>query len=137
MRRALWPLLALVLLVCSSGAARAENKEAAREAYRVAKQQFNLGEYGGALEKFKEAYRNYEDPSFLFNIGQCERLLGHKQEAVRSFKTYLLNAPEAPNRDEVHATIDRLEAELKQERESQQAPPQGAMAPSGMATAPG
>jgi len=31
-----------------------------------------LGEYREALDQFKEAYRLKQDPSFLYNIAQCQ-----------------------------------------------------------------
>jgi TolA-binding protein len=50
-------------------AANRAQKEQARIAYQRATKHYNLGEYADALAQFKEAYRAYEDPSFLFNIG--------------------------------------------------------------------
>src|SRR5258707_15617719 len=83
-------LLTLLLLFALVAPARAtpEGKARAREAYRLATQHYNLGEYPEALKQFKEAYRLFEDASFLFNIGQCHRQMGNKQEAIRFYRTY-------------------------------------------------
>jgi tetratricopeptide (TPR) repeat protein len=121
--------LAIALVIFTATKAGAEDKAAARAAFRAATQHFNLGEYQDALAGFKTAYRNFEDPSFLFNIAQCERLLGHKQEAVRAYRTYLTNSPNAPNGPEVRTLISKLEDELKQESETAKSPPQGTLSP--------
>ena len=66
-------LAAVIGVILVAGVARAENRVRAREL-------------------FKEAYRNFEDASLLFNIAQCERQLGYKHakyvmriELVQSF----------------------------------------------------
>src|SRR5262249_51230154 len=94
-----WVLLAVLLALPMR--AGAIDKAGARAAYRRAVQHYNLAEYEDALRDFKDAYRRSEDPTLLFNIGQCERQLDHKAEAIRMYKSYLNNAPEAPNADEV------------------------------------
>ncbi len=71
------PLAAAIAIVSTVGSsAHAENRARAREAYQAASQHYDLGEFQQALELFKEAYRNYEEPAFLFNIAQCHRALG-------------------------------------------------------------
>ena len=126
-------ITALVLFAALFGgaasSARAENKEAARAAYRSATQHFNLGEYQDALADFKTAYRNFEDPSFLFNVAQCERLLGHKPEAIRAYRTYLANSPGAPNAADVRSVISKIEDEISKDGEKHQIPPAIAVAP--------
>ena len=87
----------------------------ARKAYKAATQHFKLGEYEPALEQFKEAFRLHEDPSFLFNIGQCQRLLGRRTEAIASFRAYLNDSKNAANREEVEAVITKLREELAAE----------------------
>jgi tetratricopeptide (TPR) repeat protein len=94
----------------------AEDKEKAREAYRAATQHYDFGEYQQALDGFKEAYKNYEDPAFLYNIAQCHRALGYKQEAITFYKSYLRNSADAPNRDEVQKTIADLQSAIDREK---------------------
>ncbi len=124
--RRVWILLALLLL---AGSARADDKAKAREAFRVGTQHFKLGEYEQALDSFKEAYRNYESPVFLYNIAQCERQLNHKQEAIRFYRQYLADAKDAQNRDEVQAIITKLQSALDEERAAVNKPPQGPLEP--------
>jgi tetratricopeptide (TPR) repeat protein len=107
--------------------AHAEDREKARAAFAEGRQHFDLGEYKDALESFKLAYRNFEDPKILFNIAQCHRQLGNKQEAVDFYRKYLNKVPDAPNREEVQATIEKLNAALAAERASKSTPPQGTL----------
>jgi tetratricopeptide (TPR) repeat protein len=127
-------------MVCSLAFAQpAPNKAKARDAFRLASQSYDLGEYRDALTKFKEAYRYYEEPSFLYNIGQCHRQLGERQEAVRFFKTYLIKVPNASNRPDVEQMIARLEADLATEEPTRHAamppPMNGEPQPGGAAAA--
>jgi tetratricopeptide (TPR) repeat protein len=108
-------LVALALLVSFVRPASADDRARARAAFRAGSQHYNLGEFQQALDAFKEAYRRYEDPSFLFNIAQCERQLDHKQEAIRFYRQYLADAKDATNRDEVQGIIAKLQAALDQE----------------------
>src|SRR5689334_23729146 len=95
----------ILIAVALSSTARAEDKEAARKAYAEGQKYYNLNQYSDALDAFKRAYWNYEEPTFLFNIAQCHRALGHKKEAVEFYRSYLRNAPEAPNRADVQRII--------------------------------
>ncbi len=106
----------LVLLAALAGLASAENRERARQRFQEGAQHFDLGEYEQALTAFKDAYRDYADPSFLFNIGQCYRQLGDKPQAIRSYRAYLSKVPNASNRDEVKRTIESLEQALAGEQ---------------------
>jgi tetratricopeptide (TPR) repeat protein len=121
-----WLLFALAVTMASPANA---DKARAREAYHKATQNFDLGEFNEALELFKEAYRNYEEPSFLFNIAQCYRQMGNKEGALQFYRSYLNKRPDAPNHDEVLDIIDKLEKSLAEEREVLHQPPAGTLAP--------
>jgi tetratricopeptide (TPR) repeat protein len=116
-------------LLCSVAGAATVDKPRARELFRQGTQHYKLGEYQEALTAFKEAYRNFEEPSFLFNIAQCHRQLGQKQDAMRFYRTYLNDVPEAPNRAEVKTLIASLDAAIKQEAEAKRGEPQGTLSP--------
>lgn len=114
----------VALLIAWAPLANAQpDKARAREYYREATQHYKLGEYTEALAAFKLAYRSFEDPSFLFNIGQCLRQLNEKQEAIRFYKTYLHDAPNTPDREEVEHTIAMLQDALEKENAAKKAPP--------------
>jgi tetratricopeptide (TPR) repeat protein len=104
-------------------------KERAKVAYRSGTKHYNLAEYQEALTDFKEAYRAYEEPSLLFNIGQCQRQLGLKLDAIRSYRAFLRETPNVPNREEVEQLISTLEKALHEEQASKSSPPQGTIVP--------
>jgi tetratricopeptide (TPR) repeat protein len=129
--------LSLVALLAVAGRAQAaDDKEAARKYYNEATRYYDLNDPSKALDLFKKAYLSYEDPVFLFNIGQCERQLGNKVEAVKAYKSYLRKAPaNVPNRESVRKLVGQLEEAIAAESAVKQSPPQESMHPSGDATA--
>jgi len=118
-------------LCCLGGSAGAENKDKARGLYRAGMQHYNLGEYGEALDAFKAAYREFEEPSFLFNIAQCQRALDQKREAVRSYRTYLRESHDvsAEMRAKVDELVGGLETALREEEAAAKARPAPATTP--------
>src|SRR5262245_54132391 len=114
-------ILAIVFVAACLHVATADDRVRARAAFRAGRQHYNLGEFQAALDSFREAYRNFEDPSFLYNIAQCERQLGHKREAVREYRAYLNNAENAANRDSVREIITQLQKEIDAEDEKSRA----------------
>jgi hypothetical protein len=110
---------ALALLAASSaGPASAEEdsgsaKQEAKARFMSGQRHYNLNELSEALADFKDAYRLYPDPVFLFNLGQCERQLGHHEEAIRFYRNFLREQPKAPNRQEVLHKIEEMEAAIK------------------------
>jgi len=104
-----------VALVLATGLvwARDDPKQEAKSRYSTGQSHYNLNEFQEALQDFKEAYRLYPDPAFLFNAAQCERQLGHQEEAIQFYRSYLRNAPKAPNRQEVEHRIEELQAALE------------------------
>ena len=96
-----------VVLLASAGVARAgdPNAEKARAHFQQGDTYFKLEKYANALQEFEQAYLAKQDPSFLYNIAQCHRLMGNRVEAVRFYKRYLNDAPNAaepPRRREAH-----------------------------------
>jgi tetratricopeptide (TPR) repeat protein len=132
-------LFPFLLLMLFAGEARAADRALALKQFQRGNQHYKLGEYKEALAIFKDAFRNYEDPAFLFNIAQCERLLDQRESAIREYKMYLAESPSADNRDEVRALIARLESELAAQRAGAvhaATSPSAASAPTIAATAP-
>ena len=121
-------LMVVVAVLAAGVSAPAEDKEAARRAYSEGSRSYNLAQYADALEAFKRAYWNYDEPSFLYNIAQCHRALKHKNEAIEFYRSYLRNAPNAPNRAEVERIIAELEAAVQKDKAVADAPPEGTLA---------
>lgn len=118
--------MVLMVLCAWMAPARADEpaQKQARQAFTRGSQHFDLGEYADALADFKEAYRLVSDPVFLFNIAQCQRQLGDRQQAIRSYRMYLVKAPDAPNAESVRETVAQLQHEL-----AAAPPPQPALLP--------
>ena len=114
--------LGLVLGLTSGAMAASpeQNKALAKQHFEAGVSHFDLAEWEQALVEFKEAYRLKSDATFLYNIAQCHRKLGHVDDALTFYKTYLRRAPDAPNREEVERRILELEAE-QQAKQSRKA----------------
>ena len=111
------PLLLLCLL--SGGAvaagASAKDKAQAKAEYQKAQKQYDLGNFREALAGYSEAYRLDARPAFLFNIGQCHRMLGDHERAVFFFDRFLSFYPpgKAPNDKLARELLAEEEAKLK------------------------
>lgn len=113
-RASIFVVTLAALVVLGSGTAWGQgggnDTAAAKSHYATGLRHFNLSEYEQALLEFKEGYRSKADPVFLFNIGQCHRKLGHFDDAITFYRSYLREAPDAKNREEVEHRIGELEA---------------------------
>jgi tetratricopeptide (TPR) repeat protein len=87
----------------------AAGDEAAQAHYKKGRSLYNVSEYRAALDEFKQAYVEHEDPAFLYNIAQCHRQLGNYPEAITFYKRFLNESPKAPNRKEIQRLIAELE----------------------------
>jgi tetratricopeptide (TPR) repeat protein len=131
-------LVLVVVLLTGVGAARAADPtaEKARAHFQQGDTYFKLERYANALQEFEQAYLAKQDPSFLYNIAQCHRLMGKRVEAIRFYKRYLNDAPAAANRPVAEKHIRDLESALGAEEltGAHVAPGPGAPAgePSGM-----
>lgn len=102
-----WALAAA--LVCASAAARAEPPSPADQAHRAGKEAFARGDYPEAAARFDEALRLSGDVTHLFNLAQALRLAGDCPAAYRSYRIFLAEWPDAPNRADVEAKMAALE----------------------------
>ena len=48
------------------------------------------------------------DPQVKLNLGYVQRLLGHRDDAIRNLEAYLKLAPTAPDANQVAATVEKL-----------------------------
>lgn len=90
--------------------------ERAKALFSDGNQHYNLGEFPQALELYKSAYRVKPLAAFLFNIAQCHRKLGHQQEAITMYQSYLAGIPDAQNRALVESLIAESQQKLADER---------------------
>src|SRR5256885_1512943 len=122
MRAAGFILCALLSLTAGVRADSADVKSA-KEHFRAGSVAFNLGHYEEAIQEYEHAYRIKSDPVLLYNIAQSYRVWGKSPEALRAYKVYLHNAPDANNRAEVEGKIAALERALEEQRRAQTLPP--------------
>ena len=97
-----------LLALGMAGVARGDGDWRAQQ--REGERLFDASEYRGALEAFKRAWAAHEDADLLFDIAECQRLLGDKAEAARAYRGYLRRKPGAENRGTIEALIIELEA---------------------------
>jgi hypothetical protein len=122
--------VAMLLLMTSIAAAQPKpDKARAREFYYKGTQHYNLGEWNEALDAFKEAYRSYPEPSFLYNLAQCYRQVHNFDQAALMYRSYIREAPNADNVADARKLLAEMEKAVQEQHASQ--PPTGTKAPAG------
>src|SRR5262245_7727320 len=82
-----------------------------RSHYERGRSYFQLGEYRKALEEFKAAHVEKNDPAYIYNIAECHRQLGEAKTAVSFYRRFLgMAAAESPLRSTAERRIAELEA---------------------------
>jgi tetratricopeptide (TPR) repeat protein len=119
--------------LCLGGVARAADPAFAEAKVLAQKAsiEYDVGHFDQALELYTKAYERYPKPALLFDIGQCQRLLGHHERALFFFQGYLRAQPEAKNRPLVETLMQEEQQKLDAQRAAETA-----NAPSPAATAP-
>jgi Tetratricopeptide repeat len=84
----------------------------ARKIFVQGQTHYKLGRFAKALLAYTRAYQLLPLAGFLFNIGQCHRLLGHYKRAIHFYRGYLRETPGAPNLEVVKILIARTEKKL-------------------------
>jgi tetratricopeptide (TPR) repeat protein len=132
-RRGVLAIAALALCVLGPSVVRGaesdtEKKQRAKEHYEIATRFYDVGKYGEAVKEYEEAYMLTGDAALLFNIGQAYRLWDRPEDAIRVYKNYLRQRPDAVNRTDVEKKIADLE-KVVEERRRGGAPPGEAVSP--------
>jgi tetratricopeptide (TPR) repeat protein len=83
--------------------------ESARQHSAQGDAYYKLEKYSNAIGEYEQAYLAKSDPSFLYNIAQCHRLMGQNAEALNFYRRFLRDAPNAPNRPVAEKHIKDLE----------------------------
>jgi tetratricopeptide (TPR) repeat protein len=83
--------------------------ESARQHSAQGDAYYKLEKYSNAIGEYEQAYLAKPDPSFLYNIAQCHRLMGQSAEALNFYRRFLRDAPNAPNREVAEKHIKDLE----------------------------
>ncbi len=126
-----WPVIVGVLLLAVSvpaGAApkakpktQAERKALAKKLFEEAEKNYYLGRFGKALELYSKAYEVLPLPGFLFNIGQCHRMMGNYERAIFFYRGYL-RAKDTKNKEVVERLIQECEEKARQQRRARGTP---------------
>lgn len=81
----------------------------AKQAFEDGKRAYNLGKYEDAIVLFEKSYQESGQAVLLFNLGQSQRLAGHKAEAISTYKAYLREDPNTKIRSLVESKLRELE----------------------------
>lgn len=115
-------IIAAVLCMLCPGSARAQVKsgdfkrDIARTQYKLGAKYYEVGEYPRAMAAFKEAYRLTKLAGLLYNIGRCHELLGETAEAIKLYRQYLQERPNASNASVLKVKIENLQKALDEKK---------------------
>jgi tetratricopeptide (TPR) repeat protein len=112
-----WLTLVLALLTPASQAAADPSTETtprAKEAYREGSRAFAESRFKEAIDLFLEADNLATSPALAFNTALAYEAMNDSSSALRWAKEYLRRSPEAEDRKEVEAKIDRFERKLRE-----------------------
>jgi tetratricopeptide (TPR) repeat protein len=115
-------VLAAVLLVVASAGVAVADEATARQNFDAGERAYNLGEFAKAVELFKQAYDQWPEPAFLFNVAQTYRQMGDCKQALFFYKRVIAlkeqdtKKPQRPQlKEEVEKRIGELEECMKRE----------------------
>jgi tetratricopeptide (TPR) repeat protein len=133
-------MLALMLGAMAAWPARAETdaekKQRAKQHYEIATRFYDVGKYGEAIGEYEAAYLLTGDPALLYNIGQAYRLWDHPDDAIRVYKNYLRQRPDAVNRADVERKIADLERVVEEKHRAGGTPVEPTALPPGQGMQP-
>jgi tetratricopeptide (TPR) repeat protein len=102
-------LIALLLMSGRPSRAADPRLDSARAHSQEGDSYYKLEKYANAITEYEQAYLAKPDPSFLYNIAQCHRLMGQGAQAIKFYRRFLKDAPTAPNRAVAEKHIRDLE----------------------------
>ena len=100
-------LLTIALVAVTSGT---PSEVVSRAHFAKAQKAFAAHDWRHALDEFTAAGESSpsEVPDLWFDIGQCQRNLGHPRQAAAAFERYLSLKPDAPDRERVRGLVVAL-----------------------------
>ncbi|QED27699.1 PEGA domain-containing protein [Microvenator marinus] len=104
-----------------------ENKAELTRVIEEGKATYNRGEFQRSLKLFQEAYDILPHPDILYRLGLCHERLGDDAEAVRYYRRFLSEVPEAPERPRIEKTIALIEDRISRSTISISTIPEGAV----------
>ena len=120
MTRRLWALVLSVLLIFAPMPLAAQSQDDLSEAQQQqlvkliesGKAAYERGEFEASLAEFRKAYDLYQHPDIIYRIALCHERLGEDREAVRYYRLFLAEAPNAPDRPKIEKTIAVIEKRI-------------------------
>lgn len=103
----------------------------AKQHFETGRNAYNAGDYVTAIREFKAAEQLRPSPILDYNIGLANEKLGKRRVAVKYYKRYLEEQPNAANKAEVEQKVAALEADI-----ASQPPPAANTQPGGTAPQP-
>lgn len=111
---AIFALLQLPALPALAGDVSPEAQETARKTYQAGAEAYSEGRYKDAIDLFLEAARIAPNPAFSYNIGLAYEQLGDHDNALRWYRDYLRELPEAPDRADIEPRVREAEQRLRE-----------------------
>lgn len=90
-----------------------EIRQEALDQYRRGVELYQAGRYKEALTLMQEAYKKVPSGTLIYNIARCRERLNDLEGAIKDYKTYLAQEPNAPDRGDVESVIKGLEERVK------------------------
>lgn len=106
----------VVGVLCSATVAFAD-EATARKLFDSGERAYNLGEFDKAVDLFKQAYEQWPEPAFLFNIAQTFRQIGDCKQALFFYKRFLAlkeRDTKKPLRPQLKEEVDKRIVELEE-----------------------
>jgi tetratricopeptide (TPR) repeat protein len=121
----------MLLVLAAAPTVRAQPAPAAdaQKAFEDGKKAYNLGQFDKAIELWTRAYEIKPNAVFLYNIAQAHRQQRDFVKAILLYKSYLREAPDAPNRADVETKIADMQKLLDEQNKAGDKPPQDALDP--------
>jgi hypothetical protein len=84
----------------------------AKQHFEAGRNAYNANDFVTAIREFKQAEQLRSSPILAYNIGLANEKLGKRRVAVKYYKRYLEQQPDAANKAEVDERIRGLEASI-------------------------
>ncbi len=99
----------MVLAAATTARAAGENIEQAKQYFGAGVEAYDQGKYEVALREFQHAHALSHSPALYFNMAACEEHMDHYQAAALLLRQYLIEKPDADDRQNVELRVKSLE----------------------------
>jgi len=97
------------------------DSEAAYSIYAQGIEAYEAANYAEAARLLEQAFQLYEEPIFIFNVGQCHRMGRRHAEALAAFERYLEICPPSVLDNRVHVMMGECLLYLDRRQEANEA----------------